>query len=54
MNIKIVTMAGTNLFLSNVISVEHIRAGIKVETNDNEFFFPFANIEYTQKRKAGE
>jgi len=54
MNIQIVTMTGTHIFLSNVISINHIRAGINVETDENEFFFPYANIEYTQKRKVKE
>ena len=54
MNIKVVTMTGTQLFLSNVISVNHVRAGINVETDENKFFFPYVNIEYTQERKVGE
>jgi hypothetical protein len=53
-NIKIVTMTGTQLFLSNAISVNPVRAGIEVETDKNKFFFPYANIEYIQERKVGE
>jgi hypothetical protein len=48
---KVVTMTGKTFFLSNVISVNHVKTGtgINVVTEENIFFFPHANLEYTQR-----
>lgn len=53
-NIKVITMKGTTIFLSNVISVNHVKTGtgIMITTEENVFFFPHANLEYTQERKV--
>ena len=55
-SIKVVTMTGKTFFLSNVIAVNHVKVGtgINITTEENVFFFPHYNLEYTQERRIIE